>query len=97
MIVLIIVIVVKVDSLMIVLSGLHLASVAFLPEGEVEVVAFDADPILGGIRRGREVGVWVFKEGGFTVLCHFLFYYFEYIESWESNRKNRVFAYLRKR
>lgn len=49
MIVLVIVIVVKVDNLMIVLSGLYLASVAFLPKGKVKVVAFDAYPILGGI------------------------------------------------
>lgn len=56
MIIVVIVVVVEVDGLLVVFSGLHLASVTLLPEGEVQVVAFDADPILrivgGGLLGG---------------------------------------------
>ncbi len=52
MIIMVIVVIVEVDGLLIVLARLHLASVALFAEGEVEVVAFDADPILRIVRGG---------------------------------------------
>ena len=35
--------------LLVVLSRLHLATIALLAEGEVEIVALEADPVLGGL------------------------------------------------
>jgi hypothetical protein len=50
MVIVVIVVIVEVDGLLIVLSRLDLASVTLLPEGKVQVVAFDADPILRTVR-----------------------------------------------
>jgi hypothetical protein len=46
LVVVIIVVIVEIDDLMIVLPRLHLASVALLPKRKVEIVAFNAHPIL---------------------------------------------------
>jgi hypothetical protein len=43
----IVIVVVGINKIMIVLSGLHLASVAFLSEGKIQIIAFNAYPILG--------------------------------------------------
>jgi hypothetical protein len=49
--VVVVVIVIVINDLLVVLSGLYFASVAFLAKGEVEVVAFDAHPILRIVSR----------------------------------------------
>jgi hypothetical protein len=41
---------------LVVLPTVHLAAVAPLAEGEVEVVAPETDPVLTGSRRGRAPG-----------------------------------------
>lgn len=52
MVIVVIVVIVEIDSLLVILSRLHLASVTLLPEGKVQVVAFNADPILRVVRGG---------------------------------------------
>lgn len=49
---LIVIVIIGIEGLLVVLSGLDFASVAFFAEGKVEIVAFEADPVLGGIFRG---------------------------------------------
>lgn len=82
MIVVVIVVIVKIDSLLIVLPGLDLAPVAFFAEGKVEIVALDAHPILGAIIGGLLGDLRAFAMRCFSAHCHFLFDYFEYIESY---------------
>lgn len=45
-IVVIVVVIISVDDLLVVFSTLNFASIAFFAEGEVEVVAFKANPVL---------------------------------------------------
>ena len=59
-VILTVVVVIGIDELLVVLTRLHLAAIAFLSKGEVEVVALETDPVLVGSlwRRG------VAGEGG---------------------------------
>lgn len=58
-VVVVVVVIVGVDELLIVLSALYFAAIAFFAEGEVEVVAFEADPVLVGVFGGAGGGVEV--------------------------------------
>jgi hypothetical protein len=49
LIVVVIIIVVGVDHMVIVLTGLHFASIAFFAEGKIEIVALNAHPILAAL------------------------------------------------
>lgn len=42
-------VVIGVDSLLVIFARLHLTTIAFLAETKIEVVAFDADPVLVGM------------------------------------------------
>jgi hypothetical protein len=68
-VVVVIVVIICVELLAVILSTLYLASVAFVAEGIVEVVAFKADPVL------RTAIACVFFSGvvrrmPFAHLCH---------------------------
>jgi hypothetical protein len=55
-IVLVVVVIVCVEELFVIFAGLHLAAIAFFSEGEIEVVAFETDPVMGsGFLAGRGV------------------------------------------
>ena len=54
-VVLAVVVVIGIDELLVVLTRLHLAAIAFLSKGEVEVVALETDPVLVGCLRRRGV------------------------------------------
>ena len=58
LVVVIIVVIVKIDNLMIVLSRLHLASVALLPKRKVEIVAFNTHPILRTVTARLRGELW---------------------------------------
>ena len=59
-VVLSIVVVIGIDELLVVLTRLDLAPIAFLSKGEIEVVALETDPVLvGSLWRGG-----VAREGG---------------------------------
>ena len=45
-VVVVVVIIVGIEELFVVFAGLYLAAIAFFAEGEVEVVAFKANPVL---------------------------------------------------
>ena len=55
-IVVVVVIIICVEELLVVLTRLHFTTIAFLAEGEVEIIALEADPVLiVGFSCGREV------------------------------------------
>ena len=55
-IVLIVEVVISIDSLLVVFTRLHLATIALLSETKIEVIAFHTDPILIGVLSCRSRG-----------------------------------------
>lgn len=49
-VVVVVVIIVGIEELFVVFAGLYLAAIAFFAEGEVEIVAFEANPVVCGFR-----------------------------------------------
>ena len=67
---------------LILLSGLYLAAITFLPEGEVKVMAVETDPValpggVGGFRRGMVMVLAVLKRSEKRVHGRFFFFLFE--------------------
>jgi len=85
-VILVVVVVIGIEQL-VVLATLHLASIAFVAEGEVEVVTFQADPVLRRIvcRTAEQVG-----RNPFTNLTHVLFYN-------SNNRSRKLYSFRGKR
>ena len=69
-IVVVVVIIICVEELLVVLARLHFTTIAFLAEGEVEVVAVETDPVAFPLLAGSGVGLGVVVLERGAVLAH---------------------------